>query len=59
VKCAYCTLKSRCAIMYEPDKCPHCGKRAMPAIRPESKATARRCQECGYVEELKPEEPPK
>jgi uncharacterized Zn finger protein len=43
----------------EPDKCPHCGKRAMPAIRSESKATARRCQECGYIEELKPQEPPK
>jgi uncharacterized Zn finger protein len=55
VKCAYCALKSRCA-MFEPDKCPHCGKRAMPAIRPESKATARRCQECGYVAELKTEE---
>jgi hypothetical protein len=29
---------------------------AMPRRRPESKATARRCQECGYVAELKTEE---
>ena len=39
------------------DKCPKCGKPAMPLQRPNSKATARCCQECGYIEELKAEEP--
>lgn len=41
------------------DKCPKCNKPAMPRQKPTSTATARRCQECGYVEELKTKEPPK
>jgi len=43
--------------VYNPDICPKCGKQAMPQRGPNSKATARRCQECGHVEELKTEEP--
>jgi len=38
-------------------KCPKCGKPAMPRRKPDSRAIGRRCQECGYIEEFKTEEP--
>jgi DNA-directed RNA polymerase subunit M/transcription elongation factor TFIIS len=40
-----------------PEKCPKCGKLGMPTRRPNSHAIGRRCQECGYVEEFRTEEP--
>jgi len=45
--------------MNNPDTCPECGRNTMPAIPPDSKATARCCQnpECGHIQEL-PLSPP-
>lgn len=34
------------------DTCPICKKAQLPKIQNESKATARRCQNCGFTEEL-------
>ena len=36
------------------DSCPRCGERGMPPLVKGSVATARRCQLCGWVEELDP-----
>jgi hypothetical protein len=35
------------------DVCPHCGAPQMPPVAPDSLATARACQACGWVEELR------
>lgn len=34
------------------DKCPECGKMAMPKIRPNTHATGRVCQACWYVQDI-------
>jgi uncharacterized Zn finger protein len=33
-------------------RCPKCGSHGMPAIQAGSQATARACQNCGWVQEL-------
>lgn len=39
--------------MVESDLCPRCKERLLPKIEPGSKATARCCQGCGQVFEIK------
>lgn len=39
---------------YIADPCPHCGEHQMPPLTPGSRANARMCQNCGWVEELDP-----
>lgn len=34
------------------DECPKCGQDQMPRIHVDSQATARACQNCGFVQEL-------
>ena len=41
---------------YSGDKCPGCGLMQMPRIDPDSMATARACQSCGFIEELNTEQ---
>lgn len=43
--------------MYSPfaaELCPRCGERGMPPAVSGSRATARRCQLCGHIQELDP-----
>lgn len=38
------------------DLCPQCGAYQLPKVDADSICTARVCQACGWVEELKPKE---
>jgi len=40
------------------DRCPKCKNLGLPKVTDDSRATARACQGCGYVDELnQPERP--